>query len=165
LEDLPAGFVEIPATDMASALEGAQGESGFDYEAFFMFMNPQGYEIVLGFTAVLTNTLGQTSADMALSNPDLLMSSIVSGISGGADVIEQKPLTGLDNIGDASTGISMLADIQGTRMRFDIALFRQDTVLGILMIMYQDGVTPSVSIQDLTHVFDQRVIDVIQPAP
>jgi hypothetical protein len=150
---------------MAGALEEAQGEQGFDYEAFFMSMDPTRYEIVLGFTAVLTSTLGQVSADMALNNPDMLMAAMVTGISGGADVISQEPLTGLDNIGDASTGMSMVVNAQGTHMRMDMAMFRQDTVLGILMIMYRDGSTPSVSIQELTPVFDQRVVEVLQTSP
>jgi hypothetical protein len=150
---------------MLDTLEAAQGEQGFDYEAFFMFMNPEKYEIVLGFTAVLTNTLGQVSADMALNNPDELMAGMVTGMSGGADVIEKEPLTDLDNIGDASTGVTMLVDVQGIRMRFDMSMFREDTVLGILLVMYKDGMTPSVSIQELTPVFDQRIVDVLQSVP
>jgi len=165
MEDLPEGFVEIPSSEMMALFESAEEEQGFDYRSIFMFMNPNTFEIVIGMTMEMTSTMSQVSADMALNNPDILIGPMVSGISGQGDVSEQEPISGLAGIGDASTGMTMVVNMQGVKTRFDIGLFRQDTVLGLMMVMYQDGSTPSVSLEKLMPILDQRINAVLKSTP
>jgi len=165
LQDLPEGFVEIPSSEMMALFESAEEEQGFTYRSIFMFMNPNTFEIVIGMTMEMTSTMSQLGADMMLNNPDILIGPMVSGISGQAEVIEQEPISGLVGIGDASTGMTMVVNMEGVRTRFDIGIFREDIVLGMLMVMYQDGATPSISLEKLMPLLDQRISDVLKSTP
>jgi hypothetical protein len=64
------------------------------------------------------------------------------------------------NIGNESGGITSVIDMWGTPFRIDVVLFRRENVAAVLFVMYFDGETPLVSIQEAAEIFDQRIIEV-----
>jgi hypothetical protein len=166
LDDLPFGYVEIPNSEFEDSFDFSSGEAGLEYSSVFIFMNPIDFEIIMGFTTLITRTIQQTTTDLQLNNPDLLMDFFVSGLTSDIQTtVEKIPITGLDDIGDSSAGLRILMSDEELSMKFDIAIFRQGEVMGLLMLMYEDGTTPSISIQELAQKFDQRVVDVQLAVP
>ncbi len=139
------------------------GTYDFNSESSFRYTNPIAAEIVLGSVISVTNSIDQHALDIALQNPDQIMETYLRGVIGWMEVISRESLDLAGKIGDSSAGLSLLADTQGTRMCVDITAFRQDNMFAFLVDIYEEGAAPTVSIQDLTRVFDRKVIEAQQP--
>jgi len=136
LEDLPAGFTEMSLAELV--------------------------ELIMGFTILLPTQLEQVGFDIDLHQPDILMESFVGGM-GATNILEQKELTHLDDIGNASAGLTVVADMDGIQMQIDMAVFRRDTVGAVVFVMYIDGDVPVLTIEEVTTKLDNRIVDVIAP--
>ncbi len=148
LKDLPAGFQEIPP-DMLSKTKSAYREGS----SVFGFHNLQTSQMIMGVLIPQPSRAEQVVFDSLLPDLMQLMESAV-----GADQ-SSKPLTGLDDIGDARVGSTTTAKAYNILMRFDFVLFRRGEVGVVLYTGYPNRDKPSVSILDLARIQDKHIQD------
>lgn len=161
LEDLPAGFMEMSPAELGFTKEDLSGDD-FTVEDLFVFFSADPLEIIVGFTTILPTQLDQVGFDMGLTQPEFLMESFVGGM-GATDILEQKELVQLNDIADASVGLTVVANMDGIHMRMDMAVFRRDTVGAVILVMYVDGDVPILTIEEVITKLDDRLVDVITP--
>jgi hypothetical protein len=160
LEDLPSGFEEISLDELGLAEEDLSGDE-FTVEAIFAFLEAEHFEFVMGFTTLLLTRLDQAGFDVALDQPEFLMDSFVGGM-GAVEILEQNELE-LGDLGDASAGLTLVADVEGIPMRMDMAVFRRDIVGAFIVVMYIDGDVPVLSIGEAANKLDARIVEVLPP--
>ena len=161
LEDLPAGFIEMSLAELGLTKEDLSGDD-FTIEDMFVFLGSDPLEIVMGFTILLPTQLDQVGFDIDLHQPEFLIESFV-GEMGATNILEQKELTHLNDIGNASAGQTVVADMDGIQMRIDMAVFRRDTAGAIIIVMYVDGTVPVLTIEEATTKLDNRIVDMFAP--
>jgi len=161
LEDLPSGFQAISLAEFGLTKEDLSGE-GFIVESVFSFMGTEPFELVVGFTTLLPTHLEQAGFDVALDQPEFMMESFISGL-GATDILEQKELADLNDIGDASAGMTVLADMQGIPMRMDMAIFRRDSVGAFVLVMYLDSDVPALTVDEASNLLDDRIVEMLTP--
>lgn len=159
LEDFPFGFTEMSLAEFGLTKEALSGED-FTVEEIFVFLAADPLEIVIGFTTLLPTQLDQVGFDVGLHQPDFMMDAFVGGM-GATDILEQKELPHLNDIADASAGLTVVADMEGIPMRMDMAVFRRDIVGAFVLVMYIDGDVPLWSVEEVTNKLDDRIVEVI----
>jgi len=117
-----------------------------------------------GFQALSLAELGLTKEDLSVEDftPEFMMDSFV-GEMGATDILEQKELAHLNDIGDTSAGLTVVADMEGIPMRMDMAVFRRGIVGAFVLVMYIDGEVPVLTVEEVTNKLDDRIVDVITP--
>ena len=163
LEDLPSGFEAMPPVELGFTEEDLS-QDGFTVESLFVFLEAEHFELVMGLTALVATRLEQAGFDVALRQPDFVLDSLIGGM-GATDILEQKDLPDLDDIGDASVGVTVAADMEGIPMRMDIVPFRRDVVGAFILVMYIDGDVPIVPIGDVARMFDERIVEALSVTP
>jgi hypothetical protein len=161
LEDLPSGFEVMSLSEFGLTKEGLSGDD-FTVESLFAFMGTEPFELVIGFTTFLPTRLEQAGFDVALDQPEFIMESFVSGM-GATEILEQKELADLDDIGEASAGMTVVANMEGIPMRMDMAVFRRDIVGAFVLVMYLDGDHPAVTIGETARQLDDRIVEMLPP--
>ncbi len=159
LEDLPPGFEAIPPDEFGFTKEDLSQED-FTVEETFIFMEAEHFELIMGFTTLVSTRIEQAGFDAGLRRSDFLMGAFIEGM-GEADILEEEELSGLDDIGDASGGWTVVADMEGIPMRIDTVAFRRDIVGVFIFVMYIDGDVPVVPVGDVARKLDDRVIEVL----
>lgn len=172
LEDLPAGFQKLPpqiAAQMASRLSSLGqklGQENLKPENFFAFVNPQKFQIVLGFTTKLPEKQAQASFDASiqqLEKPEvqqrmqILLQEQLKTL-GGAKVTECKALPGLNNLANASTALTIGIEMQGQPLRMDVAAFRRNSVGAFTGVMYTNDRSPELGVGDVARKLDGRIV-------
>ena len=159
-EDLPPGFEEIPPEEFGLTKEDMSNDE-FIVENIFLFMQVDPIEFVMGFTILIPSKLDQLSFDVALTQPELVMDSFLMAFGPGGDN-DVSELPDLAIYGDTSTGFTSVADMGlGMAMRMDVVVIRRDFVGAILILMYIDGETPTVTIDEIASKMDERIIEVL----
>lgn len=159
LDDLPPGFAVMPPEQLGLTPEDLSGE-GFEAESVFTFLEPSTFQLIMGFTILVPDTIQQAGFDLALRNPEFLLNQFAGGM-GATAVIEQQALPDLDDIGDASTGLTVVADLEGISMRIDMVVFRTGLAGAMVMLMYPDGVDPDISIGETAHRLEEKLAEVL----
>lgn len=171
VEDLPSGFTELPpevTTMLASRLEIVKqelGQGNMKPENFFAFVHPKNFQIVLGFTGKLPNQSEQASFDASLdkaNQPDVqqqTLSVLQENLKsfGEIKVTEYRSIPDLNNLANASTGMTLAMEMQGQPLRLDLAAFRRNATGVLTGIMYANGEQPLVGVGDLARKLDQRI--------
>lgn len=171
VEDLPSGFRELPpelAASIASRLEVLKqelGQGNMKPENFFAFVNPQNFQIVLGFTGNLPNQAEQASFDASLEQvkqPEIqqrTMSVLQEKLKafGAIKVTEYRLIPDLNNVANASTGMTLAMEMKGQPLRMDLAAFRRNAMGAFTAIMYTNGEQPVVGVGDLARKLDLRI--------
>lgn len=180
LEDLPPGFTELPpeiATMLASRLEVIQkqlGQENMKPENFFAYVNPKTFQVVLGFTGKLPNQSEQATFDASLEKakqPEVqqkILSLLQEQLKtfGEVKVTDYRLLPNLNNVANASTGMTLALEMRGQPLRFDLAAFRRNTTGALTGIMYANGEQPALGVGDLAQKLDQRIEQVsASPTP
>ncbi|MFE1748173.1 hypothetical protein [Coleofasciculus sp. H7-2] len=174
LEDLPAGFQELPpdvAVEIASKLDVLRQQltqANMKPENFFAFVNPENFQIVLGFTGNMPNQPEQAKFDAGLQemqNPQKqqqMLSLLRERLKAyqGLEVVEYKPLPELNNLGNASGGMTLALKIQEQPVRMDIAAFRRNSTGALTAVMYVNGKQPAVQVGDVVRKLDSRILQV-----
>jgi hypothetical protein len=156
--DFPPGFEQVPF-DLGSTSQDASG-GAFTTDSTFAFVEAQRFEIVIGFTTLLPNRLQQAGFDGTLDQPEMLATWISVGM--GADNLrDQKVLTDLGKIGDASVGLTSVVDMGGIAMRMDLLIFRRGVAGAYVIAIYIEGDAPVVSIGELGSKLDARIVQVL----
>jgi hypothetical protein len=176
LEDLPPGFTELPpelATQVASRLDILRqqlGQGNLKPENFFTFVNPQNFQIVLGFTGKLPNKPEQASFDSSLQQlqqaeaQQQMLSQLQEKLKafGEIKVTDSGTLPGLNDVANASTGLTLGLEMQGQPLRMDLAAFRRNTVGAFTAVMYAKGGQPAVAVGDVARKLDGRIVQSAQ---
>ena len=171
LKDLPPGFTELPpeiATMLASRLEVIKqqlGQENMKPENFFAYVNPQNFQIVLGFTGKLPNQSEQASFDASMEKakqPDVqqkTLSLLQEQLKtfGEVKVTEYRLIPELNNLANASTGMTLALEMKGQPLRFDVAAFRRNTMGALTGVIYANGEQPAIGVGDLARKLDQRI--------
>jgi hypothetical protein len=174
LKDLPPGFTELPpelSSVLSSRLEVLTqqlGQANLKPENFFAFVDPQDFQIILGFTSQLPNQPEQASFDTSvqqLQQPEVqqrMMSRLQESIKsmGPIKVTEYKTLPGLNDVANASTGITMGLEAQGQPLRLDFATFRRNSVGAFTAVMYPNGAQPKLAVGEVARKLDGRIVQV-----
>ncbi len=159
LDDLPAGFQEMPLGQAGLSKE-ALSQGDFQVESLFAYLDSNAFQIVLGFTLLIPDQLERAGFDLALRNPDFLL-NLLAGSMGDVDVIEKEALAGMDDIADASAGLTVLAEVSGIEMRMDLAVFRRGVAGAFVLVMYVEGQTPTITVRDAALSLEQRLAGVL----
>lgn len=171
LEDLPPGFTELPpelAANIASRLDvlGQQLTTGtMKPENFFAFVNPENFQIVLGFTGKLPNQAQQASFDTSLQQfkqPEVqqrTLSLLQDQLKtfGQVKVTECRAIPELDNLANASTGFAVGLEMRSQPLRLDLAAFRRNGTGAFTGVMYATGDRPAVAVGNVARKLDSRI--------
>lgn len=74
----------------------------------------------------------------------------------GVELLGYKELPEFNNLGNASTGLSLDTKIQETPVKFDVVGFRRDRLSAFTAVLYPTGNQPSVSVKDMVAKLDAR---------
>lgn len=172
LEDLPAGFQELPpevAAAIASNLEVLRQQltqANIKPENFFAFVNQENFQIVLGFTGNMPSEPDRANFDASLQemqNPEAqqkMLSLLRERLKGyqGLEVVEYKSLPELNSLGNASSGMSLALKLQQQPVRMDVAAFRRNRVGALTAVIYANGKQPLVPVGDVVRKLDGRIL-------
>lgn len=174
LEDLPPGFQELPPELTASLasqfrlLTQQFQDANLNPNNLFAFVNPESFQIVLGFTSPLAED-DWASFDTNLQHlqqpqiQQLLVSQIKQRLEGMGEIniVEYKPLPELNNFAHSSTGFTLGIDMEGTPLQLDMATFRRSEMIAFTGVMYLNGQTPLIHIGDVAQKLDDRIVKVL----
>lgn len=172
LKDLPPGFTELPP-ELSAALSSRLdvlsqqiGQGNLKPENFFAFVNPQNFQIVLGFTSQIANQPQQASFDASmeqLAKPEVQQKMLIQLQErvkklGEIKVTEYRTLPGLNNVANSSTGITLGLETRGQPLRVDVAAFRRNSTGAFTAVMYPVGKQPSLGVGDVARKLDGRIV-------
>lgn len=179
LKDLPPGFTELPPEISAAlssrldVLSQQLGQGNLKPENFFAFVNPQDFQIVLGFTSKIPNQTQQASFDASmqqLSKPEVqqqMLTQLQERIKklGEIKVTDYRTLPGLTDVANASNGVTLGLETRGQPLRVDVAAFRRDATGAFTAVMYPTGKQPKVGVGDVARKLDGRIVQLPASSP
>jgi len=161
LQDLPAGFTEMPPATIQKLVSGFQS---FKPASVFAYnkSDDQHFQVIIGFTKYLTNLIDRTQFDAEMRE-DIFAQGFSKGLnSSGNKEVQFTNLTALtleEKIGEVSRGWTNQGKIQGVTMNVEIAVFRRGKIGSYLIIMYLDGSKPAVTISEAARKLDKRIME------
>jgi hypothetical protein len=161
LQDLPAGFTEMPPATIQKLVMGLQSlkpASVFAYKK----SDDQQYQLIIGFTKDLTNLIDRTQFDAEMG-ANIWAENFSKGLNSSAGKeVQFTALTALtleEKIGDVSRGWTNKAKIRGVSMNVELAVFRREKIGNYLIMMYLDGHKPAVTISEVARKLDKRIME------
>lgn len=158
--DLPESFEELPPQQVAQ-LKDALVRNQLQGESLFAFQdtNVESFAFIMGFTVHLETETEQTTFDSQLTRPDF-MEQFVAGFESGSSsqVVQSQELKNLNAVGEIAAGLSALTSVQEIPMRMDVVGFRRGQVGAFIYVMYLDGSTPALGVDEVARKFDGRLI-------
>jgi hypothetical protein len=155
--------IEIILDDIFSYLHdrisGVSQKQGYSREAKFSKNIFSSSRFDTCVSQILPTRLEQVGYDYGLRQPELLMMLMVSGL-GATDILEQKVLDNLKDVGDASAGMTLAANMEGMLFRIDMIAFRRGKVGAWLFSMHMYGDKPVIKIDKLAGKLDSRIVEV-----
>jgi hypothetical protein len=130
-------------------------------EKVFIFVNSQDFQMIFGFNFLLTERFDRTSFDVGMSQPEVTLPAMVSGM-GSENVKDEKLLEGFEDVGETQIGMTMVADMEGVPVQVDVLMFRRDVVGVMLMSMVLEGQSPNITLHEMGSKLDQRIQEVVQ---
>jgi hypothetical protein len=94
--------------------------------------------------------------DRLLGTPRDLLTLIALAL-GGQATEEAHPISGFPTYGDWTTAISMPITIQDKPWKMELAILRQGTAAGYVLLLIPSGVTPQISLQDAVEQLRPRL--------
>lgn len=175
LQDLPPGFQELPAelrpgiAAQLDIIKRVLGQQNLSLGNYFAFVNPQQLEVVLGFNTTLPNQpLALLKFDASLRQlqqpkaRQQLVSQVQQGLKAspvGITVVEQAALPDLNNLANASAGMTLALQLQSLpSLRSDIVAFRRNQVGSVTAVFYLNGSKPAISLKDVATKLDDRIL-------
>lgn len=173
LQDLPPGFQEVPQQvkqQIATWLEPFKqllARGNLPLSNFFAFVNLQKFEVVFGFTRILPDqplALSIFDATLQQMQQTAARQQMISNVREklqnvqGIELVEYQALPELNNLANASTGLTLAAKLQGKPIRIDVAGFRRNTVGAFTAVFYVDGGKPVVPVKDVVGKLDNRIL-------
>lgn len=172
LEDLPPGFQQLPKDvepqikPRLEALAQQLTQAGMKPGKMFVFVNPQTFQIVFGFTGMLANQPDSASFDATLKQlqePEFQQQLIdqyreALKASQGIEILDVGAIPEANNIAESSTGMSVSLSMQGQPLLMDIAAFRRSNVGAFTVLMYPKDVTPTIQVSAIARKLDGRIL-------
>ena len=125
-QDLPSSFIEIPPANLAPISEAMLQQYKLIVEDIFLFVNPLSFEFILGVTTKLSDEIDREARD-SLETLDLqeVAELLLLGNRqvGEMEVLEQKVLTDVNDIGDNSAGVKTIVKMRGVSVQVDMVMF------------------------------------------
>lgn len=154
VEDLPSGFMQVPATEVAGCQpQGDQGEL-----AAFVLQRGQATEEAICMSAfwITAQAANQAQAnlmrqmiDTLLDNPQAMIEQTAPGTTTGVEVLPDLPA-----IGDAVMGFAK----PEANQRIETILFRRGDVLASIAVHYQNAVPPAVAATTIATQLDRHLL-------
>jgi hypothetical protein len=162
LQDLPAGFTEMPPAtikNIVSAIpKNCKPASVFSY-----YKNDgQQFQVVTGFTWQLPNQLDLAKFDAEIregSFAQQLSQSLNSSSNKEFQFANLTASTLEDKIGEVSAGWTTQGKIEGVPLNLELALFRRGKILSFMVIAYLDGTKPTITISQAARKLDSRMME------
>lgn len=146
LDDLPAGFIEVPQ-ELLSEAQQSMPEDGY----FFEFADQSGLQMIMGMLFSVPDRAEQATYDAMLPQ---LIEAFPAAFGAGPDI---QTLTGLDGIGETRAGISSVGPLMAITMRWDVIGLRRGEIFAILIVGHPDGDEPLMPIEDFARLVDARI--------
>jgi hypothetical protein len=160
LQDLPAGFVEMPPATLKGMGTGTpdfKPASVFGYQK----SDAQEFQIVLGFTTQLPNAIDRAQFDAGVRE-ERVAQEFSKGLNSTNKEFNFANATALsleDKIGDVSGGWRTQGKIRGVLINVEIVLFRRGEIGSFVAIMYLDGKQPSMTMSSAARQLDKRIME------
>lgn len=161
LQDLPAGFTEMPPATiqkLVSRLNSLKPGSVFAYQK----NDDQQFQIVAGFTTPLPNRIERAKFDADIRE-QTFSQEFAKGLNSSSNKQVQftnpTALTLEEKIGEVSGGVKTQGKIQGVTMNVELALFRRGKIGSFLMMIYLDGSKPAITISEAARQLDKRIME------
>lgn len=146
LEDLPAGFEQMPPDMLESLVAGLpEGSTGF------VFGEPIKQQFIMGILIPIATKAEETVYDSILPQfVDVMATSVQANTN-------PKEITGLDDIGNSRAGLTSTGVMDNTTIRWDIVAFRRGSVLAVLLVGYPGGNKSVKPVADIARLLDERI--------
>lgn len=146
LEDLPAGFVAMPAEEVREMEEAyPEGASAFG------FQDNRTSQVIMGVLIPYPSRAEQSIFDSMMPQFVQAMAAAVGAES------NSEPLPGLEDTGETHSGITAVGKMGSFSMRWDIVVFRRSEVGVLVIIAYPDGDQPATPVVHLAQLLDERI--------
>lgn len=160
LQDLPAGFKEMPTAVMkklASDLARLKPASLFGYQK----SDEEQFQSIIGFTMQIPDQieLAQFDAEIRKGNFAQEFSKSLNGGSPEDHFPNVTPLTLEDRIGEISGAWTSKGRIQGKPVNAEFAVFRRGKIVSFLMLMYLNGKKPAITMSSAARQLDKRIME------
>jgi len=164
LSDLPEGFKKSPIEefDTESGLIGEDGH-GVMVNSFAFAKEGDDSQFVFGITGLVLEH-EQQEFDEQISQPDMLVEEIVNSLDHNG-ILEQEEIGDLEDLGDVAVGCRYLLDMEGIELRLNVIVFRRDIAGVMIFTGYVDGYPEAVSIRELAHTLEQRILPTLPNNP
>ncbi|MEG4286424.1 hypothetical protein QUB68_25155 [Microcoleus sp. A006_D1] len=160
LQDLPAGFKEMPTAAMkklTSDLASLKPASLFGYQK----SDEEQFQSIIGFTMQIPDPieLAQFDAEIRKGNFAQEFSKSLNGGSPEDHFPNVTPLTLEDRIGEISGAWTSKGTIQGKPVNAEFAVFRRGKIVSFLMLMYLNGKKPAITMSSAARQLDKRIME------
>ncbi|PPS39811.1 hypothetical protein [Chroococcidiopsis sp. TS-821] len=169
VEDLPAGFEEIPSAfkpQLAAYLSNfvpLLTKQNLQINDYFVYVNRDTLEVVSGFTTTIPNqplSLLRFDANLRqVEQPQYwqqLFTKLQPQIGVAAKLLEHQP--NRLNVGNSSAGATLAIGALNQRAQVDIGSFRRGNVGVFTAVMSLNHTTPQASLQELATKLDSRIV-------
>ena len=135
--------------------------SDLDAESVFLLLRlDTPMQFVLGMVMLVATESDQQSFDVALRQPSYLL-DLFSSSMGEMEIQEKRVIPELDDIADASAGLTFVFESEIT-MRADLVAFRNGPAAAMVMSMYLVEDEPFVPIREVALRLDYRIDQALQ---
>lgn len=157
LEDLTPGFDEVPMEEFGFEADGLLFGGEYPLASVFSYLREdEEFEGLFGFTIVIEDPQDQSEFDDELQEVELFSMDMQEDI-GADEILDQRDLQGLSNIGDISRGTTVGAVILDVEFRLDIVVFRRKMAGVFLVAIYLNEDVPVVPVQDAARTLDSNI--------
>jgi hypothetical protein len=165
-EDIPPGFQVFHPEGLAEAVEQNQSQE-YRVQYVTTYLNLETLEFIGAGTVLLPSSVGQTTFDVFMQDPGLVLEMVVS--QGWLDYIDElwglEEMAGVGEVGERSKAVTVLAEVEGySPFRQDVVVFRRGMLGVVVFDSYIDELGPVVSVGDLARLMDARAIEALPPS-
>ena len=173
-DDLPAGFsplteadlvrLHLSAKDLTASFGKQFANATLHNLAAFSHAADPAFQTVVAFMFYPLSDLELNSLDMGLHDPQGVANSAGVGAKGTGPNITAKVVSGLEKLGNASAGVSMLIpQPSGPGVRSDFTIVRRGRIAEYIFSFYLDKTYPPIGIVDLAKIIDDQIVTIQTP--
>ncbi|MEG4347087.1 hypothetical protein QUB70_27970 [Microcoleus sp. A003_D6] len=161
LQNLPAGFTEMPPVTLKNLVSGIPNFKPASVFGYYK-NDDQQFQLVTEFTSQLPNRIDRAKFDAELHEGSFAQqfSQGLKNLSNNEfQLANLTALTLEDKIGEVSAGWTTQGKIKGVTINVELALFRRGKIGSFMAIMYLDGTKPNITISEAARKLDSRMME------